>query len=436
MKSLTAAIAAANAADLLPDRSQARSGDLRGPCQLVDSLDAGDGAYLALVRTGDRILVVPGQLGDKGFYRAPVSERILNSQSSGNFRIQHINPLPEKNSPKESEPVTEHSITVDQSNDSVIVNNQVMLKWQINATASPAPARLRALTTHSVTPLPLAIIEWIDPQTNQVLTLGTAAEFSPGSLDGWDWAVELVRAFAQGKGPDAISPFAVIGRLTGEMHAALARTANGDTGIVELNHARIQEFLDSALADLAMACEIVDAAEGERLRARQGVIRERLMTLSSVDHTPAIDTHGDFHMGQILRSPAGDYYIVDFDGSPTASPQERFAKQPAARDVASMLASIDHVARVVNYRTDGLEPQAALIWSAHAQEIFLLEYKDVLRREGLLEILDERLIEPFMLHQELHEFIYSVSHLPHWRYVPDSVLTSMFPTETLNEGAV
>jgi predicted trehalose synthase len=91
---------------------------------------------------------------------------------------------------------------------------------------------------------------------------------------------------------------------------------------------------------------------------------------------------------------------------------------------------------VVNYRTDGLEPQAALIWSAHAQEIFLLEYKDVLRREGLLEILDERLIEPFMLRQELHEFIYSVSHLPHWRYVPDSVLTSMFPTETLNEGAV
>jgi maltokinase len=432
--SLSAAIAAANAADLLPDRSQARSGDLHEPCQLVDSLDAGNGAYLALVRTGARTIVVPGQLTDTGFHRAPVSAAILNTASSGNFRIEHINSLaPNQSTDNHS---SERSITVDQSNDSVIVNNAIMLKWQINATTSPAPSRLRALSTQPVTPLPIVTIEWVDPDSGGVFTLATATEFIPDSRDGWEWAVELVRSYAQGSGVDAITPFARIGQMTGEMHVALARTETGDTDIKELNHDRIQEFLDSALADLTTACEIVDGEEGKRLRARQAAIRERLNTLTSVDHTPAINTHGDFHVGQVIESPAGDYFIVDFDGSPIATPAERLAKQPAARDIASMLASIDHVARVVNYRTEGLEPQASLIWAAHAQEIFLLEYKDVLRREGLITILDERLIEPFMLHQELREYIYSVRHLPHWRYVPDSVITSMFPAQTQNEGAI
>jgi maltokinase len=435
--SLAAAIAAANAADLLPDRSQARSGDLHEPCELVDSLDAGNGAYLALVRTGARTIVVPGQLTDTGFHRAPVSEAILNTESSGNFSIQHINSLaPNQSTDNHS---TEHSITVDQSNDSVIVNNTIMLKWQINATTSPAPSRLRALSKQPVTPLPIATIEWIDPNTAEVLTLATATEFIPDSRDGWEWAVDLVRSYAQGSGVDAITPFARIGQMTGEMHVALARTVTSNTDdadIKELHHDRIQEFLNSALADLTTACEIVDGPEGERLRARQAAIRERLNPLTTVDHTPAINTHGDFHVGQIIESPAGEYYIVDFDGSPIASPLERLAKQPAARDVASMLASIDHVARVVNYRTEGLEPQASLIWAAHAQETFLLEYKDVLRREGLITILDERLIEPFMLHQELREYIYSVRHLPHWRYVPDSVITSMFPEASQNEGAI
>lgn len=440
MKSLSDAIASAHAADFLPARSQARSGDLGGACELIDSLDAGGGVYLALVRTGARILVVPGQLSDTGFHRAPVSERILNTASTGNFRIEHINSLSPDLATDDIVP-SEHSLTVDQSNDSVIVNNRIMLKWQINATASPAPSRLRALNTQSVTPLPLGTIEWIDPVSREVLTLATATEFISDSRDGWEWAVELVRSYSQGSGADAITPFAEVGRMTGEMHAALARSKTadidtGDTEIVELDHERIQGFLDSAMDDLATACEIVDGPAGDRLRARQSVIRKRLQTLANVDHTPAIDTHGDFHVGQILQSPDGVYYIVDFDGSPIESPLERLAKQPAARDVASMLASIDHVARVVNYRTEGLEPQAALIWSAHAQEIFLLEYKDVLRREGLLAILDERLIEPFMLHQELREFIYSVRHLPHWRYVPDSVITSMFPAEERNEGDI
>ena len=440
MTTLSEAIAAANAADLLPDRTQARAADLTGSLELIDSLDAGEGAYLALVRAGDRILVIPGQLDATGFHRSAVSARILNTESTDNFRIELIDPIIKSHLAHQNSNTSEQSITVDQSNDSVIVNEHIMLKWQINATPSPAPSRLRTLASQTantpITPAPLAIVEWTDPETDEALTLATATEFVPDSQDGWDWAVELVRAFAQGRNVDAITPFALIGQLTGQMHAAFAQSHPQVESIELLGKDAITQFAVSAHEDLDIACSLMDGEEGERLLQRRDMISEHLGDLNTVESTFAIDTHGDFHVGQILKSPTDQYYIVDFDGSPVLTPLERLKRQPAARDIAGMLASIDHVARVVNYRTEGLEPHAALIWSAHAQEAFLVAYKDVLRQHGLLKILDERLLKPFMLHQELREYIYSVRHLPHWRYVPDSVITSMFPAKDLDEGVI
>jgi maltokinase len=154
--------------------------------------------------------------------------------------------------------------------------------------------------------------------------------------------------------------------------------------------------------------------------------------LAEIDSTPVIDIHGDFHIGQVLRVPDDDsfrYAFVDFDGNPVLSPEERMKRQPAARDVAGMLASIDHVARVVNYRTEGLDPRPAAIWIPHAQDAYLAAYQSTLSSSGQRSLLDDRLLDPLMLDQECREFVYSARHLPHWRYVPDAVLTAMFPDE-------
>jgi hypothetical protein len=34
-----------------------------------------------------------------------------------------------------------------------------------------------------------------------------------------------------------------------------------------------------------------------------------------------------------------------------------------------------------------------------------------------------------MIDQECREYIYSARHLPHWRYVPDAVITHLLPKE-------
>ena len=53
--------------------------------------------------------------------------------------------------------------------------------------------------------------------------------------------------------------------------------------------------------------------------------------------------HGDFHLGQMLIVK-DDVVIIDFEGEPRRSIEDRRRKAPAARDVAGLIRSIDYSA--------------------------------------------------------------------------------------------
>jgi len=434
-----AAVEAVPVQTLLPPRAQARAEHLVGRAAVLDALDLGaasDGgqAWVLIVRVSDqgadRDLVIPGVQRDGVFVRDPGVASMLRHGTFGAFDVQVLG---------EGIPTgSVRGIEVDQSNDSVIVDESVMVKWQLDAVVSPAPRRLLALADSGITPDVRAIVRWRDSD-GQDRTVLTAADYLPGAQDGWTWAVELVRAHAQGASVDAIEPFAVIGEMTARMHLAFVADAEGSgaAGVQQWGRAAVARVHADCRADLDEAVRLIDGEEGARLRARRDAIAARMDALAEIDSTPIIDIHGDFHIGQVLRVPdaAGyRYAFVDFDGNPVLSPEERMRRQPAARDVAGMLASIDHVARVVNYRTEGLDPRPAVIWIPHAQDAFLAAYQGVLAAAGQRSLLDDRLLRPLMLDQECREFVYSARHLPHWRYVPDAVLTEMFPDVSPEEG--
>src|SRR6266568_2210787 len=58
--------------------------------------------------------------------------------------------------------------------------------------------------------------------------------------------------------------------------------------------------------------------------------------------THKIRGHGDYHLGQVLKTADG-FAILDFEGEPARSPEERSGKHPPLRDVAGMLRSLSYV---------------------------------------------------------------------------------------------
>ncbi|MGE5134370.1 MAG: aminoglycoside phosphotransferase [Gemmatimonadota bacterium] len=333
------------------------------------------------------------------------------------------------------QPVTgEREVTVDQTNESVIAGDAAVVKWAVRLPTAgepeqPAVSRLAALARAGFpgTPRPWGVLRWHCP--DRPVALATVTSYLPGALDGWDWAVADVTALAMGGSTLARArrPVAELGRLTAGLHAALA-AAGMDTG----TQADGDRWWRRAEADLAEAAT-VGGPEGARLAVRAGALQAAFAGLRQAAGTPLIDVHGDLHVGQILRWAGPDgghaYAVTDFDGNPVLPPADRARRAPAALDVAGMLASLDHVGRVVLHHEPGADADAVRGWITAAQQDFLAAYRAGLAAAGRPGLLDERLLWPLRLHQEVREYVYAIHHLPHWRYVPDAALADLLPAD-------
>ena len=204
------------------------------------------------------------------------------------------------------------------------------------------------------------------------------------------------------------------------MHYCRGRTTHG--------HRRrcSPRWASAAERDLATAVARIDGPEGDRLAASGAEVAAELGGLAELQASPLIDIHGDLHVGQVLRhSDPAAYAITDFDGNPVAGVDVHDDRQPAAVDVAGMLASFDHVGRVVLRRDDDVDHDRVLTWIQAAEEAFVTSYRQTLGVMGAPDLLDERLLRPLRLWQECREFLYAAERLPHWRYVPDQSLAAL-----------
>jgi maltokinase len=123
---------------------------------------------------------------------------------------------------------------------------------------------------------------------------------------------------------------------------------------------------------------------------------------------------------------AGDDIVVtDFDGDPVSVPPggeplvDGVERRSPMVDLASLVQSVDHVARIVAKRRPDL---------AVALDEFIAESTvAVIEGYGELAPVDSRSLRPLRAIQELHEFVYAATVLPRWRYVPEAAIAALYP---------
>jgi maltokinase len=319
----------------------------------------------------------------------------------------------------------ERAIEVDQSNESVVVGEQAVVKWSLRADDSPAPDRLITLQRSGFRPMPApwGLLRWRASEGSAAELLASVVAFLPGAVDGWEWAVADARSYAAGSlDKESVAAVATtVGTHVAALHVALAAD-----GVSPATAAQAAGWAADARAELEQAVTAMDGAEGERLAGSSAHIAPVLAELGRSARTPTMAVHGDLHVGQILRHGTPPRYaITDFDGNPLLAAAQRRAPQPAAVDVAGLLQSIDHVARVVVHHHVDVDAGRVQQWADIGQQAFLTAYQATLAGSGAGHLLDESLLRPLRLRQVCREYLYAARHLPHWRYVPDAALPAL-----------
>ncbi|MER6151311.1 maltokinase N-terminal cap-like domain-containing protein [Streptomyces hirsutus] len=294
-------------------------------------------------------------------------------------------------------------MTVEQSNSSVVYGDTFILKLlrRIVPGINPdleLPLALAREGCPRVPPPTAWLVADPDPaDPGETHVLGVLQPFVQGATDGWELALRELA-----KGEDFVAEARALGRATAEVHTALARALP----TVTLGHSRLRTMVAGMTERLAAAVGAVPALRP--YATGLGSAYTALDDLAAEGQTwTAQRVHGDLHLGQCLRSPAGEWSLIDFEGEPARPLAERRMPQPAVRDVAAMLRSFDYAAR----SADPPQPD----WAEHCRAAYCSGYAEA---AGTDPRTDPVMLRAYETDKAVYEVLYEARHRPQWLPVP------------------
>jgi len=308
-------------------------------------------------------------------------------------------------------------VGVEQSNTSVVFGDSCILKVfrRLAPGTNPDLEVTRALaeagSPHVAEPL-----GWVSGVVaGEETTLAFLQRFLTNGSDGWQLATASVRdLFAEGDlradevGGDFAGESERLGRTTAEVHATLREALPAqEVGPEECRAtaALMLDRLDRAVAEVGQL-----APFAVPLRAAYGAV---------ADHPSPVlaqRVHGDYHLGQVLRTQAG-WTLLDFEGEPARPLAERTTLMSPLRDVAGMLRSFDYAAQSLLRERQGAAGLAyhAAEWAERNRGAFCDGYAAASGGDPR----DEKvLLRAFELDKAVYEVVYEARHRPSWLPIP------------------
>jgi trehalose synthase-fused probable maltokinase len=327
----------------------------------------------------------------------------------------------------------------DQSNTSVVLGDALLIKGyrRIQPGLNPDLELTAFLSEEAGFPGVPRVAGWAEAVSRDggAATVAMLQEFIADADDLYETLAERLAAFIAGP-PELVNLEDVtgvaedLGLLVAGLHAALSLPSADAPDLAPrlATHDELKAWRLDAHRQLSLAIPAVAAVDPEaaaELRRESAAIAARASRFEALATAPLVmRIHADLHLGQVLVSDDG-YRVIDFEGEPLRSVEDRRRPDSPLRDVASMLRSLDHVARSALRRAErrnggplerpGLDAEA---WIGRARERFLAAYSGGLRAAGSGIMLDPDLLDAFEVAKETYEFVYAATVLPTWLWAP------------------
>ncbi|MBT2325464.1 maltose alpha-D-glucosyltransferase [Variovorax paradoxus] len=413
-------------------------------------------AALAKVRQQANVGVMSDAFYDEAFCRALVTAIRKGSElatGAGRLRFTPTDAFAELTGDLAALPVTRPSAV--SSNTVVTFDETLFLKGYRNLRDGVNPELemgwfLTSVARYSHCVPVLGALEYLG-NDGRIVTLAMVQAYVTNQGDGWVYTLGYLERFLEElrtAGGDALATgapaqahggflalMAVLGQRTAELHLALAqRTGDAAFDPEPLEAADVEAIreraLDDAHATLALLRDrlpqlpAATQEDAQALLSRHEAMRARIQR-ATANAGGGIKTryHGDYHLGQVLVAD-NDFVIIDFEGEPTRSFEERRAKDSPLRDVAGMLRSFNYARwsalRRVAQNADELQRLDAPVreWERAARESFLSAYLKTMGSVQKVTPIDADLLELFELEKALYELRYELNNRIDWVQVP------------------
>ena len=378
--------------------------------------------------------------------------------------------------------------TSEHSNSVAFLSDRYVLKLfrRVEPTPNPELEVGRFLAARNFTRVPplAGAIEHVGGQDTEAATLAVVQGLVKNQGSGWDFTLgELRRYYERAatrkrsdgretpdaregqEGRDRPTPFfaslenlylmsaTMLGRRTAELHRALASDPSDAAFAPEpIDRARLDALAiemrahaDASLELLARKRDTLNEASrvyaDAVLDARPSLVARFDKLRSATDAGMCIRVHGDYHLGQVLRTEE-DFIILDFEGEPARSIADRRVKHSPLKDVAGMIRSFGYAAYAAlfaftmhaadEYAIEApmirilppddygpLEPWADT-WEHWAADAFLNAYLAAIGDAPLLPRGGDRaaLLAAFTLDKAMYELSYELNNRPDWVRIP------------------
>jgi maltose alpha-D-glucosyltransferase/alpha-amylase len=293
------------------------------------------------------------------------------------------------------------------------------------------------------------VLEYI-ANDGQTRLLAMLQAYVANQGDGWTYSLEYMRRhleqYRTTPAGDALPAntheaylilIRVLAVRTAELHRALAQpTKDAAFSPQALTRTDIDGYRQRALEEaraaldlLAANLEAVPAADVPRANAvlaQRDQLSARIEACAkAVPKGMKIRIHGDYHLGQVLVT-RNDFVIIDFEGEPGHSLEQRRAKHSPLRDVAGMMRSFGYAQQSALRSVVHNEAEAARLaplaraWELAVRAAFLSAYDAAARDAALYESLQpgNGILGLFELEKALYELRYEIGNRPTWVGIP------------------
>ena len=316
----------------------------------------------------------------------------------------------------------------EQSNTSLVFGDESILKVFRRLSPGPNPdlevtTALARLGSEQIAE-PLGYIE--TSLEGVTTSLAILSHYLRLATDGWTLAATSVRDLyaragdtsqtdadrenihAADAGGDFAGESRRLGIATATVHSDLAAAFGteelGPEEMVELSEQMFRklDLTVAAVPELAKHTAMISDAYSEVAKLRGPVPVQRV--------------HGDYHLGQVMRTESG-WVVLDFEGEPATPLVQRRALSSPLRDVAGMLRSFDYASRyqLIGHPEEAALSEVARDWERRNASAFCAGYAEA---GGLDPVANQVLLRALQLDKAVYEVLYEARHRPSWLPIP------------------